>query len=169
MAADANRRERRGRDSPAQSPTIQLVVGIGALAGGLEAFTSSFAHMPPKSGMAFVMVQHLNPHHESLLVELLGKRTAMPVIQADDGMAVAADRVFVIPPNAVLTIEGGLLRVATPAPAREQRRRSTLPLLRSPKTKRRRRGYSFGQRQRRLARPEGDQAAWRRHPGPSGV
>jgi two-component system, chemotaxis family, CheB/CheR fusion protein len=51
-----------------------LVVGLGASAGGLDAFTSFFAHMPPQNGMAFVLVQHLDPHHESMLVVLLGKR-----------------------------------------------------------------------------------------------
>ena len=102
--------------------TPRLLVGLGASAGGLDAFKSFFANMPPKSGMAFVLVQHLDPHHKSLLVELLGKQTEMPVVQAEDGMAVAADRVFVIPPNAVLTIEAGILRVATPAPPREHRK-----------------------------------------------
>ena len=72
--------------------------------------------------MAFVLVQHLDPVHKSLLVELLSKHTAMPVVQAEDGMAVAADHVFIIPPNATLTIAGGTLRVATPAPPREHRK-----------------------------------------------
>jgi two-component system, chemotaxis family, CheB/CheR fusion protein len=102
--------------------TPRLLVGLGASAGGLDAFKSFFANMPPKSGMAFVLVQHLDPHHKSLLVELLSSHTEMPVVQAADGMAVAADRVFVIPPNAVLTIGAGILRVATPAPPREHRK-----------------------------------------------
>jgi two-component system CheB/CheR fusion protein len=103
-------------------PTPRLVVGLGASAGGLDAYRAFFANMPPHSGMAFVLVQHLDPHHKSLLVELLSSHTKMPVVQAEDGMAVAADRVFVIPPNAVLTIEAGILRVATPAPPREHRK-----------------------------------------------
>jgi two-component system, chemotaxis family, CheB/CheR fusion protein len=100
----------------------RLVVGLGASAGGLDAFKSFFAKMPPQSGMAYVLVQHLDPHHKSLLVELLSNHTEMPVVHAADGMPVAADHVFVIPPNAVLTIKGGILRVSTPAPPREHRR-----------------------------------------------
>jgi len=116
-AQDADRRTA----SPDGSMT-GLVVGIGASAGGLDAFKTFFTHMPPRSGMAFVLVQHLDPHHKSLLVELLSKYTEMPVVHAEDGMAIAADHVFVIPPNATLTIKAGILCVATPAPPRDQRK-----------------------------------------------
>jgi len=113
-------------ESPAgagnNSDMTRLVVGLGASAGGLEAFKAFFAAMPPQSGMAFVLVQHLDPDHKSLLVELLSRETAMPVVQAEDGMPVAADHVFVIPPNAILTIKGGILRVTTPALPRAQRK-----------------------------------------------
>ena len=109
----------RSREGPA---VTRLVVGLGASAGGLDAFKSFFTNMPPQSGIAFVLVQHLDPHHKSVLVELLSNHTEMPVVQAADGMAVAADHVFVIPPNAVMTIKGGILRVSTPAPPREHRR-----------------------------------------------
>jgi two-component system CheB/CheR fusion protein len=102
--------------------TPRLLVGLGASAGGLDAFKSFFANMPLQSGMAFVLVQHLDPPHKSLLVELLSNHTEMPVVQAEDGMRVVADQAFVIPPNAVLTIEAGMLRVATPAPPREHRK-----------------------------------------------
>ena len=71
--------------------TPRLLVGLGASAGGLDAFKSFFANMPPKSGMAFVLVQHLDPHHKSLLVEILSNHTEMPVVHAADGMPVAAD------------------------------------------------------------------------------
>jgi two-component system CheB/CheR fusion protein len=97
-------------------------VALGASAGGLDAFKNFFAHMPPKSGMAFVLVQHLDPHHKSLLVDLLARQTAMPVVQAAESMAVVPDHVFVIPPNAVLTIKGGVLHVETPALPREHRK-----------------------------------------------
>lgn len=107
---------------PSGEPMSRLVVGLGASAGGLEAFKAFFTAAPPQSGMAFVLVQHLDPDHKSLLVELLAKHTAMPVVQAEDGMAVAADHVFVIPPNAVMTIKGGILRVTTPALPRAQRK-----------------------------------------------
>lgn len=99
-----------------------LIVGIGASAGGLEAFRTFFANMPADSGMAFVLVQHLDPHHKSMLVDLLGRHTEMKVVEAADGMRVAANRIFIIPPNATLTIADGALRVTTPAPVREHRR-----------------------------------------------
>jgi two-component system CheB/CheR fusion protein len=100
----------------------RLIVGIGASAGGLEAFTTFFANMSEDSGMAFVLVQHLDPHHKSMLVDLLGRHTEMKVIEAADGMRVAANRIFIIPPNATLTITDGALRVSKPAPPREHRR-----------------------------------------------
>src|SRR5246127_2535800 len=102
--------------------TPRLLVGLGASAGGLDAFRAFFANMPPQGGMAFVLVHHLAPHHKSRLAELLSNHTEMPVVQAKDGTRVVANHVFVIPPNAVLTIEAGLLRVATPAPPREHRK-----------------------------------------------
>ena len=99
-----------------------LVVGIGASAGGLAAFTTFLANTPADTGMAFILVQHLDPHHKSLLVELLGARSPIPVLEAEDGVAVRKNCVFVIPPDATLTIKDGILRVVTPAPPREQRR-----------------------------------------------
>jgi len=100
----------------------RLVVGIGASAGGLEAFRTFFAGMPADSGMAFVLVQHLSPQHESLLVELLRASTAMPVAEATDRLKLAANHVYVIPPNATLRIGNSRLLVSRPAPAREHRR-----------------------------------------------
>lgn len=128
MARQRQNGRRGGNGEPANSAKavpaaqLRLVVGIGASAGGLDAFRAFLANTPPQSGMAFVLVQHLDPHHRSLLVELLSSYTAMPVAHAEDGMAVAADHVFVIPPNATLTIEAGILRITTPAPAREHRK-----------------------------------------------
>lgn len=112
-----------GRRTSGATRTDQpLVVGIGASAGGLEAFKTFFANMPADSGMAFVLVQHLAPDHKSMLTDLLGRTTPMKVVEAADGMSIAANQVFVIPPNATLTIEGGRLRVTKPAPPRESRR-----------------------------------------------
>jgi two-component system, chemotaxis family, CheB/CheR fusion protein len=99
-----------------------LVVGIGASAGGLAAFRSFFDHMPADTGMAFVLVQHLDPQHRSMLVELLQPHTSMDVVEAHDRATLAANQIHVIPPNATLTLEGDTLRVAVPAPAREYRR-----------------------------------------------
>jgi two-component system, chemotaxis family, CheB/CheR fusion protein len=97
-------------------------VGIGASAGGLAAFNAFLDHMPPDSGMVFVLVQHLAPDHKSMLVELLRAHTSMRVLEAQDGLPLTRDHVYVIPPDATLTIENGLLCVSTPAPAREYRR-----------------------------------------------
>ena len=99
-----------------------LVVGIGASAGGLEAFRTFFEHMPPANGMAFVVVQHLAPDHKSILAELLGKTTEMSVAEAEDGAEVVPDHVYVIPPDATLTIANGRFVVVKPAPPRESRR-----------------------------------------------
>lgn len=99
-----------------------LIVGIGASAGGLEAFKSFFSATPADTGMAFVLVQHLSPDHKSMLAELLGRTTKMEVIEAVDGVAVKPDCVFVIPPDATMTIEGGRLKIVRPAPPRDRRR-----------------------------------------------
>ena len=74
-------------------------VGIGASAGGLEAIETFFKQMPPQSNLAFIVVQHLSPDYKSLMVELLSKKTAMPVHRAEDGMEVLANNVYLIPPK----------------------------------------------------------------------
>src|SRR4029453_18900415 len=81
---------------------------------GLERLQKFFAALPPNPGMAFVLVQHLDPRHVTLMPELLGRTTATPVEQVKDETPVQPDHVYVIPPGAVLTIEGGVLRVRTP-------------------------------------------------------
>ena len=88
------------------------VVAIGASAGGLAAFTALLKALPPKSGMAFVLIQHLEPKHESALTTLLSKATRMPVVEVSDGMAVEPNHVYVIPPNKNMTIRKGTLRLA---------------------------------------------------------
>lgn len=93
-----------------------LVVGIGASAGGLESFQEFFDHMPSDCGMSFILIQHLDPHHESLLVGLLAKRTQMQVVQAQDGMTVEPDTVYLIAPDSVLTVEKRVLQVQSPRP-----------------------------------------------------
>ena len=111
-----------GHDPPANDtrgePGGFPVVGIGASAGGLDAFKKLFSAMPADTGMAFVLIPHLDPTHESLMVELLAKQTTMPVAEAQDGMPVLPDHVYIIPPNADLTIEDRVLRVAPPPPRR---------------------------------------------------
>ena len=83
------------------------IVGIGASAGGLEAFTNLLEHLPPDTGMAFVLVQHLAPAKDSILSELLSKTTSMPVHEVQDGMTVEPDHIYVIPPNALMTVFHG--------------------------------------------------------------
>ena len=108
--------------SPQSRPATPMIVGIGASAGGLEAFQSFFACTGPDTGMAYVLVQHLSPDHKSMLAEILGKSTSMPVTEAVDGMKVTANHVFVIPPDATMTIKGGRLQIVKPAPPRQTRR-----------------------------------------------
>lgn len=91
------------------------IVGIGASAGGLEAFKQLLAHLPSDTGMAFVFVQHLDPRHESKLTELLGRTTSIPVVEATEGLPVRPDHVYIISPNTNLAIHRGILRV-TPRP-----------------------------------------------------
>jgi two-component system, chemotaxis family, CheB/CheR fusion protein len=88
------------------------VVGIGASAGGLEAFTALFRALMPDLGMAYVLVPHLDPQRESAISQILGRTTAMPVVQIENGMHIEPDHVYVIPPNCDLTIEGGHFSIA---------------------------------------------------------
>jgi len=101
---------------------LNLIVGIGASAGGLQAFLAFLAHLPHDSGLAFVLVQHLSPDHESMLTEILARATPLPVVEAQHGMRVEPNRVYVIPPDATLTIEDGRLLLVKPAPPRSSRR-----------------------------------------------
>src|SRR5438128_9538925 len=80
------------------------VVGIGASAGGLEAFTQLLRELPPDINMALVLVQHLDPTYKSLLTELLSKTTKLLVAEVTDGMQVKPRHVYVIPPNTSMTI-----------------------------------------------------------------
>ncbi|MEG4008990.1 chemotaxis protein CheB [Microcoleus sp. Pol11C1] len=87
------------------------VVGIGASAGGLEAFTELLRHLPIDTGMAFVIIQHMLPTQESVLSEILGRSTQMPVQEITDGMQIAPNQVYVIPPNVSMTIDRGVLKL----------------------------------------------------------
>jgi two-component system CheB/CheR fusion protein len=93
------------------SSPIVPVVGIGASAGGLEAFTQLLNHLPLDTGLAFVLVQHLDPKHESMLTGILSRETQMPVEEVQDGASVQPNRVYVIPPNTSMTISGQVLRL----------------------------------------------------------
>ncbi|MCE1245624.1 MAG: hypothetical protein LWY06_03150, partial [Firmicutes bacterium] len=90
------------------------IVAIGASAGGLEALEKFFSHMPSDSGMAFVIVSHLAPDHKSILAEILSKYNSMKICQAEDGMQVKPDNVYVIPPNWDLVIMHETLQLLEP-------------------------------------------------------
>ena len=107
--------------SDGRPPRTRLIVGLGASAGGLDAFKTFFATMPPDSGIAFVLVQHLDPDRDSSLPAIVGGYTAMPVLAAEAGMAIRPDHVYVIPPNAILRVDGGVLQLDRPAPAAARR------------------------------------------------
>src|SRR5687768_17596270 len=87
------------------------IVGIGASAGGLEAFTQMLGAMPVDTGMAFVLVQHLAPKHVSLLSEILSRATAMPVMEVHDEPQVKPNCVYVIPPNRNMIVSRGILQL----------------------------------------------------------
>jgi two-component system CheB/CheR fusion protein len=104
-----------GAGSLAAGPSAHLpiaVVGIGASAGGLEAVTALLRGVPPHSGMAFVVIQHLDPTHGSALPALLQRATVMPVTEATHGMPVEANCVYVIPPNRTLRVEKRRIKVS---------------------------------------------------------
>ena len=98
----------------AARPASFPVVGLGASAGGLEALYKLFDALPAAPGMAFVLIQHLDPAHSSMMAGLLAGHTAMPVAEAADGMPVERDRVYVIPPGFYLSIRDGRLRLTQP-------------------------------------------------------
>ena len=97
------------------------MVGLGASAGGLVALEAFFRHVPSDSGLAYVVVQHMDPTHKAMLCALLQRVTTMPVLEATERMALAPDTVYVIPPDSELTIAQGHLRLAPPAQPRGMR------------------------------------------------
>ena len=97
------------------------IVGIGMSAGGLEVATAFLNAMPADSGMGFVIVQHLDPTRESMLAELLGRETSMPVVKVEDGMRVEPNRVHVIVPAKTLLIRDGILHLVEPDAPRGHR------------------------------------------------
>src|SRR5689334_23641907 len=90
------------------------VVGLGASAGGLDAFRRLLAALPQSTGMAFVLIQHLDPTHASMMVDLLAGHTPMKVQQASDGMPLEREHVYLIPPGNYLSIGGGALHLSEP-------------------------------------------------------
>ncbi|MFM9916743.1 MAG: chemotaxis protein CheB [Rhizobacter sp.] len=107
--------------SPPDTPVVRQhfpIVALGASAGGLEAYEQFFRSMPVDSGMGFVVVQHLDPSHGSILAEILQRSTRMPVIEARDQMPVVPNQVHVIPPNRDMLIFHGVLQLTLPTEPR---------------------------------------------------
>jgi len=97
------------------------IVGIGASAGGLEALEQFFGNMPAENGMAFVVVQHLDPNHKDLMPELLQRNTQMKVMQVSDGVKAKPGCVYVIPPNKSMSLLNGVLHLFSPVVMRGMR------------------------------------------------
>lgn len=100
--------------STSSSENSFYVVGIGASAGGLDALERFFKNMPEKSGMAFIVVSHLDPNHVSIMPELIQKSTKMKIFQAQDGMKVEPDKVYVAPSKRDLAILHGTIQLIEP-------------------------------------------------------
>ncbi|AFZ14992.1 signal transduction histidine kinase with CheB and CheR activity [Crinalium epipsammum PCC 9333] len=102
-----------GKTPPSQKKHHKLfpIVGIGASAGGLAAFTELLQNIPNDTGMGFVLIQHLAPNHKSFLTEILAKTTQMPVTEVEEGMLVEPNHFYVIPPNTNMIISGGVLKL----------------------------------------------------------
>lgn len=94
------------------------IVGVGASAGGLDAFKKLLGAIPENSGMAYVLVQHLSPDHISLLPEILQKVTPIPVLEITDVIKVEPNHIYIIPQNKLLVATDGVLHL-TPRPAKE--------------------------------------------------
>ncbi|MEQ1694238.1 MAG: chemotaxis protein CheB [Hyphomicrobiaceae bacterium] len=104
-------------DDPEHAKSLHaqfLIAAIGASAGGLDACKRLLDALADGNGAAFILVQHLDPNHESMMVELLSSHTSMRVVQAAEGMLVQPDHLYVIPPGAYISIMKGALHLVTP-------------------------------------------------------
>src|SRR4249919_3672686 len=100
------------KKKPVLSKNLFPVVGIGASAGGLDAFKKLVKMIPENSGMAYILVQHLHPDHESALPEILQKETHVPVEQIVDNIHVEPDHIYIIPANKMLLANDGVLQLS---------------------------------------------------------
>jgi chemotaxis response regulator CheB len=98
------------------------IVGIGASAGGIPAMEGFFKGLPDHTGMAFVVVTHLSPDRESLLHEVIARFTRIPVVVVEHDMDLAPDTVYVMPPNSIVTAQGGALHLRAPDPVHRERK-----------------------------------------------
>lgn len=99
-----------------RSDNLFPVVGIGASAGGLDPFKRLLKAIPENSGMAYILVQHLDPSHESILADLLQRVTKIPVLEITDNIKVAPDHIYIIPPNKLLKATDGVLKLSNRLP-----------------------------------------------------
>jgi two-component system CheB/CheR fusion protein len=117
MAKDRARRASRASAAPVVFPAAPApdpeftIVGVGASAGGFDAFADMLQGLPPNANLAVVFVQHLSPHHSSALATLLKSRTTLPVVEATEGVRIVANRVFVVPPNVQMELVDGHLHL----------------------------------------------------------
>jgi chemotaxis response regulator CheB len=147
------------------------IIGVGASAGGLEAFRQLLQHIPADTGAAFVLVQHLAPTHESILPALLARSTAMPVAETKDGVRIEPDHVYVIPAHMDLAITDGHLQLLprTTPPERHMPIDLFFRTLAQVKAGKGGRSGPLGDRLRRHPGARGDQGRRRPllHTGPS--
>lgn len=113
---------RQATSAPDETAPVRVpVVGVAASAGGLDAFRKFLAAMPDDSGLAIILVPHLDPSHESMMVNLLARQTKIPVCEVEDGLRVQANQIYVIPPNRFLTIKDAVLHLSdVPATRRSE-------------------------------------------------
>lgn len=101
---------------PETAPAKSYVVGLGASAGGLEALTAVVKNLPPKLGCVYVVAQHMSASHRSLMAEILGRETSLPVLEAKQGVCPKKDTIYIVPAGANLVLSKGMFRLTTPPP-----------------------------------------------------
>ena len=104
--------QKKNKTQPPATPQQFPVVGVGASAGGLDAFKRLLKVIPENSGMAYVLVQHLDPSHESILPEILSRTTNIPVHEITDDIHLAPNHIYIIPANKILTSTDGVLKLS---------------------------------------------------------
>ncbi|MDQ6815249.1 MAG: chemotaxis protein CheB, partial [Bacteroidota bacterium] len=99
------------KDQPLKTEQHFPIIGVGASAGGLDAFKKLIRAIPEESGMAYVLVQHLDPQHESMLPQILERETKIPVHEIRDNIPLAPNHIYIIPENKILTSTDGVLKL----------------------------------------------------------
>jgi len=101
-----------------QKETVQLpyVIAVGASAGGLDALERFFQSLPVQTGAAFIVIQHLSPDHKSMMGNLLGRYTSMPVVTVEDGMVIEPNHIYLIPPASMMSVSGNELHLRPKSP-----------------------------------------------------